>query len=314
MTPNDEDKLFNELTGSKTPSMDDVLATEDDATPTHDDLEAPAEPSGEPAELSDTPSDDLDADAALADVDDLPEVDTTPPGASPSAPAQTIPAGVAKDLRAQRRALREQLDAERIEKARLQGRLEALEQQRQMAAVDQPKPKSPIEEAIDQDPNTIIDADLYAKQKAWELQQQKQQEEAQARATAEQAKGRSELLARFSAEKMGEGLDLASMLTLGQAYLTQGDLIDIQSAGDQHAQGAALYKALRNRILINGGPNAQVLRQRMAARKARSTQLPKPQATANTAAAPAKPGVGHVAETSQPVTNTKAILDFMFAG
>lgn len=135
-----------------------------------------------------------------------------------TAETRTVPESVAAELREDRRELREELARVAEENLRLK-------QQRQPAKTEEDE-ESPLAKL---DPDVPPSAgDLLAHEK-WKEQQQQKKTEAKKVENQAQLINESyeEARTELTAEKMGEGLDVATVLQLGHRNLTEGDKIDI---------------------------------------------------------------------------------------
>ena len=226
------------------------------------------EPQDDPDESAEKP--DSDDDDAILTYDNVPALseDGDSVDLDDDSPGGTAPLAVVKGLRKDRSELREQLRQAELKAARLEGMQAA-------QTPGQPEPeeeeKGPIEQALDEDPNTLIDADMYAKQRAWELQQSKRQQEAEQSTSKAKAATQAQVLAKYTDAVLGEGLGIETLAGMGRMLLTSGDLAGIAAAGDEDAQMQQLHDMLILRIQRAGGDNAKAVR---AAIKAKNTTRP----------------------------------------
>jgi len=175
---------------------------------------------------------------------------------------EQVPAAVVGGLRRQARAAE-------LEAAELRGKLAA----RDAPVVE----KSPLElEAEEQGVSVndvVMDGALYQKQKVFEDKRTAAAAEKTAAAKREAigAESYRQAIVEFGAEKMGEGLDYETILSIGAKYLTSGDKLDIAQAGGKCAQLA--YKRCRQRIAASGTADAKTVAQRFAVHKKAQAKL-----------------------------------------
>ena len=156
-----------------------------------------------------------------------------------------------------------------IERARLQGELEA-RKSIQTEAKEPPKSPMDIAEADYFEQNGSmqgfsISPDLYRQQRTFETEQAtakvSTEKQEQASSTLEQV-GLSLQEGELSSEKMGEGLDLQSVVNMGEKNLTRGDLVDLKDLQAQRGTEVTVkkyYKMLIQRTLEAGGNDAKLL-------------------------------------------------------
>lgn len=158
-----------------------------------------------------------------------------------------------------------------IENAKLQARLEERTAMQTQTATAEPE-KSPLElaEAAYKEENGdlegfAMDGELYRKQRAFD--------DAQAAATAATTsttqvnntamQAENELQETdFSAEKMGKGLDLRTVASIGKQYLTNGDKVDLADIMNSRGEKAALrevYKMSLRRIAEAGNEDTKLI-------------------------------------------------------
>lgn len=157
-------------------------------------------------------------------------------------------------------------DAE-LETARLRGQIEATQTQ------VKPTEKSPIELAAEQQEVSVDDVEisgaLYKKQRAWEKKQDAAETE-QAAAKDRTALGQRSFQTasvEFSTAKVGVGLDLKTVIEMGEQYLTPGDKLDISRAKDPMKLA---YQRCKRAILDSGTEEATLLQQRIDAHKSKA--------------------------------------------
>jgi hypothetical protein len=173
-----------------------------------------------------------------------------------------------------------------IEKARLEGELEA-RKALQTETKDEVAPeKSPLELAEEAwlEENGDMDGfamsgQLYREQKAFDDAKVQRERETETAKTVEttMASTASELQAgELSPEAVGEGLDLKSMCALGDKYLDKwdnGKLADIQATKGTKAALTHAYKILKTRILEAGTEDTQTLQKAIAAKAKKDKEV-----------------------------------------
>lgn len=140
-------------------------------------------------------------------------------------------------------------------------------------------PKSPIEVLAAEDPQATPDAETFHRQSVWEAnqragevkrttevtEQQDQQRADKDRTTAineAQVKAADE----FSTEKVGQGLEFETIITMGEKFLTPGEKDDIRRT-DPDKLWQLAYKLCKRAIAESGSAEAKLLSQREAVHK-----------------------------------------------
>lgn len=240
-----------------------------------------------------------------------------------------VPVAVVKDLRADKRNLQQQLDAERIARAKAEARAELLAELAAKGVNPQAKSsveddqsqitESPLERFGREFPDEAVPARIMLDQRKWEQEQTAlQASQAKTQTLAEQvqtsiAKAKETL----SDEKVGEGLGLDSVVGLArQAGLITS--MDEQYAASQGIHAAqAMYNQAVFKIKTAGGTAAQELNRRiLAARATRQASAtpngPKtPTKTNNNNQSPAKPGKSPIKSDDDEAASN--ITNFLFS-
>lgn len=203
-----------------------------------------------------------------------------------------------------------------IEKARLEGELEARKQTGTAEA-----PKSPLELAeadyLEQNGSMegfVMNGELYRQQKAFDDKQA-----AVKSATQKQEDANSALLGaaeelqegELSVAKVGDGLDLQSIANIGDKHLTKGDKIDLADIQARRGTAVALkeaYKIMIRRTLAAGGQEAKLLQNAITKSKTQA----KPKEKTNIDALTTEGEETNAGE-AQPETHSKKLTDFIFA-
>jgi hypothetical protein len=213
----------------------------------------------------DVPVDDAPVDTE-AEVPAETDVET-PVELEPEVPQvpQTVPVGVVKRLREEKRFLAEEV-------ARLR--------QATIPAPAPPTPpvpeeKSPLELFAEVNGEDCTpDAKTLIAQKKFETQQTEKRAQ-QAQYTTQMSScsaGIADARLTMTADEMGEGLGFDDVMTLGGNLLTAGDQLDLFHAG--HKAGKECYRRVTQRILQSGGKQAQILRARLDSRAKQLKEKP----------------------------------------
>lgn len=173
--------------------------------------------------------------------------------------------------------LLDEVTALRGERRELRGELESLKTGIQELRSSQPQAdleESPIQKFKRENPEALLTADVYAAQEEWRDQQAtRAAEEAETKAAMEAKKKEEQILVEsaskserqalvdYSTEKAGQGLDLRSVLTAGERYLTPGDKLDISQGGEKAFQIA--YTRCLQRIRESDTNDAKLFEQRI---------------------------------------------------
>jgi hypothetical protein len=203
----------------------------------------------------------------------------------------TVPAGVVAGKRQEIRDIKvqtaEQLEAERtarfeaeVEKARLEGKLEALQeagiaaqQQQQEQKEPEKSPRDKYLEEID-DPGAFIPANVQIEQENWEkTQQQQQTQQAQLQqAIANVNESLAKAKTTMTDGVLGQGLGLESVVGLAKQHglITEAD--NNYAASHGKAAAATLYQIAVNKIQRAGGQPMQELTKRIQLKKANPSQ------------------------------------------
>jgi len=147
------------------------------------------------------------------------------PQPEPEPKPDSAPLHVVEELRQDRRELREELRQLRT----------SIEQQK---STESEKELSPIDKLAAENPDYPVDAATLAAQREYDAKEsaaKQQQQEQENRQTAF-ATSRQKALQDFTEEKQGKGLDLLTVLQIGEANLTEGDKLDIYNAGENAFQ------------------------------------------------------------------------------
>ena len=166
-----------------------------------------------------------------------------------------------------------------IEKARLEGELEARKTLQTETQKEVAPEKSPLEiaEAAYIEENGDLDGfamtgGLYREQQAFDRAADQKEREV---AESGKVKSTMELTAAnlqegdLSPEKAGEGLDLKSMCSMGDKYLTRGDNLDLADIQAKRGTAVALkeaYSIMKRRILLSGTEDAAALQKAIDAK------------------------------------------------
>lgn len=163
-----------------------------------------------------------------------------------------------------------------IEKARLEGRLEAMAEVQ--GKVKEPVvEKSPLDKAkadyieeVGDLEGFTMSVELYEQQEAWKEEQAQKKTETNTRTTMEQ---RANQLAdtEFSAEKLGAGLDYRSVVIPGQKLLDEADLLKIKIVSKRDGVEAALrktYDLCKDALLNSDTEDSKALKLAVKAQKA----------------------------------------------
>lgn len=177
---------------------------------------------------------------------------------------------------------RRKLRDSEIEKARLEGELEA---RKDLVTPKTEAPKSPLEiaEAAYLEENEsmqgfTMSGELYREQKAFEEKQAAKQAAAESQEQSSSAlmNAAEELQEdELSEAKKGKGLDLQSISNLGDKHLTRGDRYDLADIKARKGSKAALreaYKIMVRRTLDAGGDDAKALKLAVSTKKVKKSQ------------------------------------------
>lgn len=159
-----------------------------------------------------------------------------------------------------------------LENARLKGQLE----ERKSMATEKPTEKvlSPLDKAeaayVEQygelpEGGLPMTGNLHREQVAFENKIAAEKTAATQKETAKTTSERAVSVARadtFSEENMGKGLDIDTVVNLGQPYLTSGNALDIEEAGRKDGINAAIalsYKLCKNAVLAQNNADTKLL-------------------------------------------------------
>ncbi len=142
-----------------------------------------------------------------------------------------------------------------------QMRLAELEARQMVAAQQQQAkpaeaPKGPMEKFIETEGGDAVPpAKVLMEQRRWEQAQGQQQQTIQASNAASQSVAVA--LHAMTDETMGDGLGFETVLLVGNGFLTEGDKLDVRSAGDK--AGEVLYQRCLERAIRSGTPQGKLL-------------------------------------------------------
>ena len=175
-------------------------------------------------------------------------------------------------LRAERRELRQDINS-------LQTGLDEVRSKSQRA-VNETEDLSPMEKLAQDEPDAIPDAATRAAQLKWEREQakkaaqqqaeeRKKEDESKQNQTLQSAVQKSEETARleYSVGKVGDGLDLDTVLRVGEKYLDEGDKLMISRAVEKGQSFQMAYKRCLKAILESDTEEAKTFKQRQIAHK-----------------------------------------------
>jgi len=192
-------------------------------------------------------------------------------------------------------------------------RLAALEADRMMPAAQAPAgepQKSPLEKfAEDEGEDAVPTTQVLMAQRKWDQAQTQTQAAGAAQATA----NRSVQIAvrSMTDETMGDGLGFDTVLQMGHAFLTEGDVVDVRGAGGK--AGQVLYQRCLERAVRSGTPEGKLLAQAVkAARTGRTVTTPPKKAGAKKAEAPTREQV--LSPTTAPAMGADGELGEFFLG
>ena len=91
---------------------------------------------------------------------------------------------------------------------------------------------SPIERLLIDDPEALVDAKTLADERKWQDAKLAKQNEASVNKSFETAKQASlnQAVVKYNAKTVGEGLDFETVIETGKAFLTAGQVVDIQES------------------------------------------------------------------------------------
>ncbi len=293
MSSEELDKLTTEDESDDTGLAEEALAaTEDESSPAEESVETDETKKAE----EETPAKEEKPEA-----DEKPEVD----------PKDAVIGGMRRDNRDLR-----------IEKARLEGELEA---RKSLQTTTEPPPKSPLEiaEAAYIEENGDLDGfamsgKLYREQKAFDDKQAVDRAttdgQQQVNNTAIQAENELQE-GDLSAEQMGQGLDLQTVAGIGTQYLTAGDKLDIANLVKTHGGKAALktaYKVMVRRTLAASNEDSKLLQNAINIKAGKKSQ-PKPKKPKGKPDIDAltTEGEDEVKGEAETETRSKRLLDFL---
>ena len=225
-----------------------------------------------------------------------------PPAGEPEAPKKTddtVPLAVHMDLKHRLR------DAAQ--------RLAALEADRMMPAAQAPAgepQKSPLDKfAEDEGEDAVPTTQVLIEQRKWDQAQTQTQAAGAAQATAKRS---VQIAVRsMTDETMGDGLGFDTVLQMGHAFLTEGDVVDVRGAGGK--AGQVLYQRCLERAVRSGTPEGKLLAQAVkAARTGRTVTTPPKKAGAKKAEAPTREQV--LTATTAPAMGADGQLADFFLG
>lgn len=247
----------------------------------------------------------------------------TPP-AEPEKKAEEIETPAAEDkekagLEKEKQKLLDDVTALRAAKRTLLTRVSEIETQKTAAVPvvrEEPLPKSPFEIEAEKQGIPVDDLTpsvrLLKEQQNWERQQN--QKEQLVRFNQDALEAERELAAELSEEKLGVGLDLKTVTTIGNLYLTAGDKVDIARAIQTKGAKAGLklaYEQSKYRILASGTQDAALLK---AAIEAQNSQTkPIKEKTPTQAKQPVTTKVDESETRVNLRPTTSEIIDLMFS-
>lgn len=159
-----------------------------------------------------------------------------------------------------------------IEKAKLEGRLEAQAEMRQKVEEPEKSPLEIAEEAYIKEFGELPEGGLPMTGKLYREQATFDSKQTAAKTAVKTKEQTDSALVQaaetlqegdFSAEKKGKGLDWKSVAKIGDKYLTAGDELDLQNIQNKRGNAAVLkeaYKIMVRRILIANNEDSEALK------------------------------------------------------
>ncbi len=264
------EELDRFTTGEEIEQTDETLAQEAlDATATDTETES-----------SDTPAEESAADKTAAEDDKSEQEKTTESELSETDQQLRAKDSKIASMKHENRDLA-------IEKARLEGQLEARESIATKAEAPEKSPLEIAEAAYIEEKGDLegfaMNGDLYRQQRAFD----KAADEKTATTDSQQQGSNTAIQAEnelqegdLSSEKMGQGLDLKTVEGIGNQYLTRGDRLDVLDMVKTHGSKPALkeaYKIMIRRTLAAGNEDSKLLQNAINIKgKIKSKSQPKP--------------------------------------